>query len=696
MRVGHLVGSYLRVTENWIHSQITAGGTIQPLVLNRGDRINDDLFPVGQAWHLSDLEGGACRVEADGWESNGYSPVFSEAFLAHRGDLLHAHFGPEGVLGVPLAAALGVPLVTSFYGYDASVLPRDPAWHRALGRLFSVGTMFLAEGPALADTLIRIGCPADRVRLAPLPVSIPARPARPPRGAPPLILVCGRLVEKKGVDTSLRVLARLRDITNRPFRAVVVGDGPDRDRLEALHASLRLDDTVELAGAVTPVEFSRQLRSATAILQMSRVATDGDSEGGAPVVLSQALASGVPVVSTRHCDIPWIVEDGRAGFLVESSDVRQAAAHLARLIEQPELQRACARAGRESARRRWSASIASDTLERHYAEALSLGPVAREARRMRLHPGLLTDVVLDLRRRAQDIDGLARLAANSRIDRARRCQAHRAAGQAYERLTDYASAAHAFGRWRRLMPADPHASLEEGRAWLRTRTPVRAVAPLALFVGTHNCRAYALGIVIAELQSIPEAGARLVRLLGRRVDTPAERFVCEFRALEHVAHAMAPRVVRLRLRRLFEALRPVTAVRQPSSGESSFETALVDAYILALRLGDRSLATRLQFLREPGRLSQPLIRYRMASALAGRGGAAGDWARQTFGELASQTTLASDTRAGALFHLAEIDHRRGLTRHARRALDRCLAIAPAHLAAVRLRELLSPNPRAAS
>ena len=132
MRVGHLVGSFLHVTEHWIHAQMVATPRLEPLVLNRGERLNDVLFGGAPGCHLVEIPRGDHTTEAEGWERDGFSPAFARACRRARVDVLHAHFGPEGALGLRLAAALGRPLVTSFYGYDAGTLPRSAAWRRTL------------------------------------------------------------------------------------------------------------------------------------------------------------------------------------------------------------------------------------------------------------------------------------------------------------------------------------------------------------------------------------------------------------------------------------------------------------------------------------------------------------------------------------------------------------------------------------
>jgi glycosyltransferase involved in cell wall biosynthesis len=259
LRVGHLVTNFLRITENWIYTQILAAPKAIPVILNRGAKLDAELFPVPHACHLADLSPGSLRKEAESWESFGYSREFSRACRRFECNVLHAHFGTEGILALPLARHLGVPLVTSFYGYDAGSLPRDDKWRRALTSLFAHGTLFLAEGPALSQSLERLGCPPDRIRLMPIPVLLPARLPRHDSKQIPQILICGRLVEKKGVDDSLRAIAALRRLGPPSFECVVVGDGPEREALCALSRALALDDCVRFAGFLPPAVLRQVL-----------------------------------------------------------------------------------------------------------------------------------------------------------------------------------------------------------------------------------------------------------------------------------------------------------------------------------------------------------------------------------------------------------------------------------------------------
>ena len=156
----------------------------------------------------------------------------------------------------------------------------------------------------------------------------------------------GRLVEKKGVEQAIRAVSLLR--RERPelaFTYRVAGDGPLRGHLEALIGSLGLQDCVTLLGACTGREVAALLEDSQLYLQPSVTAANGDMEG-IPVSLMEAMAMGLPVLSTRHSGIPELVADGEAGFLVPERDIPALAARLADLAAEPSRWPAMGGAGR--------------------------------------------------------------------------------------------------------------------------------------------------------------------------------------------------------------------------------------------------------------------------------------------------------------------------------------------------------------
>jgi glycosyltransferase involved in cell wall biosynthesis len=151
----------------------------------------------------------------------------------------------------------------------------------------------------------------------------------------PLILSVGRLREKKGLDTLIEAcyLLKRRGV---PFRCEIVGYGEEQARLQALIASRGLNDQIQLTGKLTREHVIDRYARATVYVQPARVAADGDRDG-IPNVLLEAMAMGLPVVTTTVSGIPELVNHGRNGLLVEPDDPPALADAMARLINDPAL-----------------------------------------------------------------------------------------------------------------------------------------------------------------------------------------------------------------------------------------------------------------------------------------------------------------------------------------------------------------------
>lgn len=293
---------------------------------------------------------------------------FERAVIRIGPDVVHAHFAEEGITAAPAARRAGIPLVVTFYGHDATDLPRRWGWSRRIRGLFRQAAFVLAEGPHLRERLTHLGCPPERVRIQPIPVRLDLFPFRPPtaaRGDATVVQAC-RFVPKKGVDLTLRAFALAAGTGGARLR--LIGDGPERPRLEALSRELEIADRVEFLGMRTHAEYARDLAGADIFMQPSRYAPSGDGEGGAPATLLEAQAIGLPIVATTHADIPFVTRPG-AALLAAEEDVRGLAAHLRHLLDHPAEWGPRGRAGREHVEQQHDAGILIDRLESIYDEA---------------------------------------------------------------------------------------------------------------------------------------------------------------------------------------------------------------------------------------------------------------------------------------------------------------------------------------
>ncbi len=284
-------------------------------------------------------------------------------------DIIHCHFGPNGIRGLALRdiGALSGKLITSFYGYDVSeYLGRRT--HNPYRKLFEKADLLLAISQVMRQKLIELGCSPNRAVVHRLGVNpnlfVPGR--RVTGEGPVRILTIGRMVPKKGIEYGLRAVAALASEFPR-IEYVIIGDGPLKPQIEQMVEGLGLQGIVRLCGWKSRPEIVSALGQADILLAPSLTAASADQEG-TPVVIMEAMASGLPVVSTVHAGIPEVVEDGVSGFLVSEKDVLGLAGALKHLACNPELRAGMGQHGRSIIQDRHDIKKLNDRLIGIYRE----------------------------------------------------------------------------------------------------------------------------------------------------------------------------------------------------------------------------------------------------------------------------------------------------------------------------------------
>jgi glycosyltransferase involved in cell wall biosynthesis len=165
----------------------------------------------------------------------------------------------------------------------------------------------------------------------------------------PILLVVGRFSFEKGhadFFTALDILRRqISGKTSVPFHALLAGDGPERQNLEAQAAKLGIESFITIAG------LQHDIRPCYSVASM--VVMPSHSEGS-PNVLLEAMAAGVPVVATRVGGVPEIAVDEQTALLTEPRNPEALAAGIARLLEDPALGERLAASARDLAERDYS------------------------------------------------------------------------------------------------------------------------------------------------------------------------------------------------------------------------------------------------------------------------------------------------------------------------------------------------------
>ncbi len=263
-------------------------------------------------------------------------------------DICYCAFGIDAphALRLRRLGVLGGELVVAFRGADTTkyVARRGP---RVYARTFQHARLLLPVCDFLGRKLVALGAPSERVLVHRTGIDLRKWPwrERARRGHGPLRLVTvGRLVEKKGIEYALRAIRILKDRgVDVEYR--VLGDGPRRDRLDRLARELGIGDRVTLQGRHGQEKVRDVLDASDVLVAASVTAADSDEEG-IPNVLKEAMASGMPVVATRHAGIPELVEDGVSGLLVPERDAVALADALDWLAREPGRWAAMGRAGR--------------------------------------------------------------------------------------------------------------------------------------------------------------------------------------------------------------------------------------------------------------------------------------------------------------------------------------------------------------
>ena len=365
MKVGFFLLKFPLSSETFVLNQITAfidmGFEVEILALQKGDTQNTHAAwtkynlaartrwlqdePTGKVAKLrhrasQTLRGihrkntwQALNLKRYGAESRNLilSAICGQVAKPLHADVFIAHFGPAGVTAAKLRE-LGVirgKIATIFHGIDISSREVLNHYTPEYQQLFRRGDLMLPISDLWAGRLQKMGCPREKIavsrmgvdmtRFSPRPVKAPATPLE--------IISVARLTEKKGLHVAIEACRQLKE-QGVAFRYRILGIGPWERRLRTLIEQYQLEDVVEMPGFKPSHEVKAMLDDADVFLLPSVTGADGDMEG-IPVALMEAMAVGIPVVSTLHSGIPELVEADKSGWLVPENDARALAQRLA-------------------------------------------------------------------------------------------------------------------------------------------------------------------------------------------------------------------------------------------------------------------------------------------------------------------------------------------------------------------------------
>ncbi len=289
-------------------------------------------------------------------------------------DLMHIYFGHTGVHLLPIIKRWPKPTVVSFHGMDVQPRENQPGYLDNLRDLLQTVPLVMVRSESLKERLLELGCPEEKIRMnrtsiptGDFPLVDRAAPGEGDGNGWHLVQAC-RLIEKKGLDLTLRVFAAfLRDHPNA--RLTIAGEGPLEDDLRTQAAALGIADRVRFAGFLRSTELRDLYHDAHLFIHPSRLTADQNQEG-VPNSMLEAMATGLPVLATRHGGIPEAVDEELTGLLCDEDDETALLANLRAITGDEGRWRALGAAAAASVRERFDRDRGIERLEDVYLEAI--------------------------------------------------------------------------------------------------------------------------------------------------------------------------------------------------------------------------------------------------------------------------------------------------------------------------------------
>lgn len=360
-----------------IYRQITALRRVRAVVITR-KRENAERFPFESVqitpkppllffkrlW-FKQLRGGPWPI------SRAEAQTLRSTLQKINAELLHVYFGQIGVRLLPLIKCWQKPSVVSFHGADVLVDMQNAREQAATLEMLTAVQCVLVRSQSLRQGLIKLGCPPEKIRIQRTGIPLGDFPFReraiPPKGNWRLLQAC-RLIEKKGVSTTLRAFAGFHALFPSA-RLTIAGDGPELNQLRRLASELKITGAIDFCGFLSQDELRSLFYSSHFFLHPSQTGKDGNQEG-VPNSILEAMATGLPVFASYHGGIPEAVENAVTGFLVPERDHQALTEAMILSANNPQQLREIGRNAAEYVANNFAQAAQTRRLENIYLEAI--------------------------------------------------------------------------------------------------------------------------------------------------------------------------------------------------------------------------------------------------------------------------------------------------------------------------------------
>lgn len=294
----------------------------------------------------------ALRERLGGEQVDPSADVVQRFLRQNRVEVVLSEYLDLSLPWLPIATALRLRFFAYALGYDFSLRLREPRWRKDYLGLNRADGVFVVSAVG-RDRLVALGLRPDKVHVVPCGVDVPSSPAvrRPHDGV--RCLAVGRMIAKKAPILTLDAFRRAAEV-HPDLHLDYVGEGELLSAARQFVLTFGLSRSVTLHGAVTFDRVQDLFSRADLFLQHSMLDPDTGDEEGMPVVVLNAMAAALPVISTRHAGIPDAVEEQVTGVLVDEGDTRGMAEAIISLAGDHEARCRMGAAGWRRARDRFS------------------------------------------------------------------------------------------------------------------------------------------------------------------------------------------------------------------------------------------------------------------------------------------------------------------------------------------------------
>lgn len=265
--------------------------------------------------------------------------AFSNYLINNNINLVIAEFGQTGAEISDLCQEVGVPLVVVFYGYDAHHKKVIEVYVDKYRKMFNYASKIIGVSKDIVAKLEHLGAPKNKLFYLPCAIDTNRFIYEDHSKNEPIFLTVGRFAETKSPHLSILAFNEvLKEIPDA--KLIMIGKDGGGELFEAciiLVKALKIENSVIFKGICTPEEVKEDMKKARVFIQHSLTTPINSDKEGTPVAVMEAMACGLPVVSTKHAGINELIVSGENGFLVDEYDYLAMADFMLKVCQDDDL-----------------------------------------------------------------------------------------------------------------------------------------------------------------------------------------------------------------------------------------------------------------------------------------------------------------------------------------------------------------------